>query len=351
MASVGLGISVFNYFAMEIFDFNAAVRTLVVNGTFDRRSFDEDGLPVYSSPRIGKYTSPFYVVHYGLEYSESCRAEVRASDEYHWQLDETLKYWHSSPLNADLEIFRTSADWVVNNIEYDTNGNAHLYYHFDWPYKNHPGGILRAPWWSGLAEGHAIILLMRAADCFDDKRYSIAAEALYDSILTNVEQGGSLVKLNDQPWVEEYVDSKAPNEGLSRVFNGMVYAYFGVEAFERKKGKYKMAPALRESIISNAKVFDLGYWSYYDAIGSSANIKYHRVNLALILDSRVSDERLIEIAQRWRVGADFTIPFYFIHGPSGIAKYHYMVVFLVLVFFFYVTLFYVSKRLGRHAAN
>lgn len=336
--------SVFNIFSLEIFDFNAALRTLITKGSFERRSFDDSGIPIYKSPRIGNYTSAFYVVHYGLEYSEACRDLSNKDGKFHWRHDPTTIFWHSSPFKASLVNFRNSVDWIVANTEYDANGNAHLFYKFDWPYKNHFDGMLRAPWWSGLAEGHAITLLMRAADCFGDERYMRLADDFYKSILTRVEQGGSLLSFNDLPWIEEYVDPRAPVDALSRVFNGMAYAYFGIEAFEQGVGIQNMAPALRESIVRNAREFDMGYWSYYDAIGNEANIKYHAINLALLNDPILQESSLQEMLDRWELGRRFVVPFYLLNGPTSVAKYHFFSFYIFAVLLIYLVLITIIKR-------
>jgi hypothetical protein len=334
--------TLFNIFAEEITDFNASVRTFVVSGNAETRTFDHLGLPLYRNARVGEYRSPFYVVHYGLEYSEVCRAQVDDSG-YHWKEDETLEYWHSSPLEPSIELFRNSIDWVVKNTEFDEHGNAHLFYHFDWPYANHPGGVLRGPWWSGLADGHAITLLLRAADCFNDPVYSDLAEEFYRSVLTPVSQGGSMLTLNGLPWIEEYVDPSADEAGLSRVFNGMVYGYFGVTAFERFSGNEYASDKLRNSIIKNVQKFDKGFWSYYDAIGSEANIKYHRINLALLEDSRISGSTSEKIVRQWKVGATFPGFFYIINGPFSVAKVQF---FLSLVLAW--AILFVFMRSGQY---
>ncbi len=324
LVSVFASAVIFNLFAEGISDINARIRTFVVSANAETRSFDQRGLPIYRNARVGEYRSPFYVVHYGLEYSEACPQNIEGTNSFHWIPDETLKYWHSSPLDASIELFKHSVDWVVENTEYDEFGNAHLFYHFDWPYPNHPGGILRAPWWSGLTEGHAITLLLRAADCFDDPRYVDLAGEFYRSVIAPVSQGGSMLTLNGLPWIEEYVDPSADEDKLSRVFNGMAYGYFGVTAYERYIGVGDYSERLRDSILRNIDTFDMGFWSYYDAIGSESNIKYHRINLALLEDSRLSSLEAERFVDRWHIGASLPVFFYSLYGPFGYARLQYI---------------------------
>jgi hypothetical protein len=322
----------FDRFAYEIDQLNAESRVLVRTGQLGLRVFDDNGLPVSRNARTGEnFVSPFYVVHYGLIYSDTCFKEAWKS-RYHWREDSTMRHWNEPPEIISTERFRYAADWIVSSLEADGRGNAHLYYHFDWAYPNVPGGQLSAPWWSGLTDGHALTLLLRAADCFGDARYAEAAAALYDSVLTPVADGGSLVTMNGYPWVEEYVDPRLPEESMSRVFNGMVYAFHGVKAYELVYEGRDMTAALEASILKNTRAFGLGYWSYYDAVGTEANIKYHLVNLSLIEDERLDlASELQEIIDQWRVGARHPGVFYLLSGPNTIAKLHFFVTFLLVL--------------------
>lgn len=61
----------FNFFAYEINQFNAKLRVLVRTGELGLRAFDDRGMPVSRNARTGEdFVSPFYVVHYGLIYSD-----------------------------------------------------------------------------------------------------------------------------------------------------------------------------------------------------------------------------------------------------------------------------------------
>ena len=323
----------FNFFAYEINGFNASLRVFLTKGKWHIRVFDDRGLPISRSARMEKdFVSPFYVVHYGLFYSGSC-FKPDWTERYHWLEDPTAAYWNVPPIIATKKRFQYAADWVVKNLKTDAMGNAHLYYNFDWAYKNVPGGKVAAPWWSGLTEGHALTLLLRASDCFDDPAYDAAASDLYKSVLTPVSEGGSLLTMNGYPWIEEYVDPNLSEHSLSRVFNGMVYAYHGIRAYEIARGGRNMADALEEAIIKNVSEFSLSdHWSYYDAIGTSANIKYHRINLALIEDDRLRQSpELKNIVDDWRLGVRHSGFFYVLFGENSISKLHFILAFVLTV--------------------
>ncbi len=333
----------FNLFSGFIYDFNSSLRTFLKDGKYSRTEFSFDGLPIKYSPRIGLYRSPFYVVHYGLQYSEVFRPKVKKTNSYHWLPDHTMQFWPKSPLEPSLELFKRSADWVVENVQEDGRGNVHLMYRFDWPYPNYPNGWLKSPWWSGLTDGHAITLMLRAWDCFSDERYLDVAQKLYESTLRPVSEGGSLVFLNGLPWIEEYVDPSADETKMSKVLNGMVYAYFGIKGFEEFYGIDGYAKLLEESILSNIDVFRLGNWSYYDAIESRSNIKYHNVNLALLEDDRLRSDKFEDVIRKWRVGRKLSAIMFLIYGPKTYAYYH----FLISYFFAVFLLYYILTKIRR----
>ena len=327
----------FNRFALEVSNFNDEVRSWVVGNGWKRQEFSAEGIPYGTTPRHEeRFVSPFYVVHYGLIYSEKCRSRT-SPVAYHWLEDATVKDWPHPP-GSSLAMFRSSADWVVRNIRQDPRGNAHLFYDFEWFYRGYPEGKLVPPWWSGLTDAHAITLLLRAEDCFGGGEYEQAASALYRSTITPVSLGGSLVSFNGRPWIEEYVDPRAKDTDMSRVFNGMAYAYFGLKAYEQAHGIDGLEKELRASIIANVSAFDRGYWSDYDAIGSAANIKYHRVNLALIEDPRLYSSELDGVIRRWSVGRTLSGFFFVLQGPASIGKWHFIATWALMTFVLWVAL-------------
>ncbi|WBT38290.1 D-glucuronyl C5-epimerase family protein [Hyphomicrobium sp. DMF-1] len=307
------------------------------------REFSPDGIPYsYTARMRERFISPFYVVHYGLIYSDNCISNKNESS-YHWRLDSSRKYWPFPPGVSSIDQFRTSADWVIDNIKSDKSGNAHLFYDFDWPYQFYPGGKLEAPWWSGLTDAHAITLLLRAKDCFGDEAYLSVATALYRSVLTPVSRGGSLVLLDGYPWIEEYVDSRVPEEKLSRVFNGMVYAYHGIRAYEEYTKSGDMADKLLESIYNNFSKYDAGYWTRYDQNGSITNIKYNTITYNILKDSRIYNEIFDEYLSRWKIGIEFPGFLYPWCGPKSIAKTHFIVTFIMV---FVISTLFVYLVLG-----
>jgi hypothetical protein len=339
-------ISCFNKWAYEIININASTRLLLRTGNSKLREFNERGIPISHNAKTKlDFISPFYVVHYGIIYSE-CIENKDKTDGYHWNKDLALSYWNIHPDIVKSSFFEESAEWIVSNIK-TFKGHSHLLYNFDWPYKNYPHNKLTAPWWSGLTDGYAIILLLRAHDIFGNAKYLTAAEKLYKSVLAPVESGGSTLLMNGLPWIEEYIDPSVPPKDMSRVLNGMIYAYYGIKSFEEHKGISSIASKkLALSIKSNFHNFSLGNWSYYDSIGNSANIKYHRIHVALLKDFIEGDEELATLSRRWSKGAAFPC-FYWLTSPGWpFVKSHFLGLLLLVLGMGYCGIFAISHR--RH---
>lgn len=321
---------IMNVYAQDISDLNARLRVLAMGGPAEIREFGPDGIPYSRTARMReRFISPFYVTHYGLIYSENCRSKADES-AYHWLSDDSRQYWPLPPEISDIGRFKASADWIVDNIRTDESGNAHLFYDFDWPYPFYPDGKLKAPWWSGLTDAQAITLLLRATDCFGGEGYLNAATALYKSVLTPVSQGGSLTMLNGHPWIEEYVDPRTPEKDLSRVFNGMVYAYHGIRAYEEYMKSGGASSGLLESIHENFKNFDDGFWTKYDGNGSSTNIKYNTITYHILKDNRIYSHVFDDALARWKIGVSLPGFFYPIYGPLSYDKAHFIATFILI---------------------
>jgi len=324
---------IFDRYAYQIDAFDARIRLALTAGSTDIRNFDTNGLPIsYSASTGRKFISPFYVVHYGLMYSNNLvKRSERVGPE--WFEDKSVAYWNLPPKVYKQNYFKNCADWVVSHIS-KSYGQAHLIYDFDWRYRNYPNGGLKAPWWSGLTDGYAIILLLRAHDVYGDARYLQAASELYSSVLTPIAEGGSLNQFHGHPWIEEYVDPNANPADMSFVLNGMIYATYGVEVYEKYTSvREPQSAKLYQSIDDNLQSYDRGYWSEYDAIGNATNIKYQRVHVALLerISEITGDERIKRIRNRWEFGVENAGFFWILNSHWGYSQWQFILEYLLLI--------------------
>ncbi len=344
-----LVIYLFNSYAYQVEAINARIRNWVVTGNTSIRQFNDKGLPVSSNPNINsEFISPFYVVHYGLLYSEFYNDKIKKQD-FHWRKDASMELWNLPPKQIKEAYFKNCVEWLVNKV--DTSFvQAHFIYEFDWPYKGYPDNHLTAPWWSGLTDAYAIVLMLRAYDIYKDEKYLAIAEKLYKSSLTAVEKNGSLTQLNGNIWIEEYVDPQADPDTLAYVLNGMIYATFGIKAYEDKfhiKNRY--TPKLLKSIENNIHVFDAGSsWSNYDLIGNSCNMKYHKIQVALMeeLYNITQLDTFKEKAKQWKKGTRNIGLNWVLNAPDSMAKKMYLTELGLLAGCFILVFLYRRKKNG-----
>ena len=78
----------------------------------------------------------------------------------------TTTVFAKAPIAARLERTLHAADWLAANLEPNAHGLWVWNHHFDWEYRD----TLKAPWYSGLAQGQGVSLLLRAhAQTGDDQ--------------------------------------------------------------------------------------------------------------------------------------------------------------------------------------
>jgi len=337
----------FNRFAYEIDQFNSKFRNLLKNKKFTLREFDESGIPYSISPKYNeKFVSPFYVVHYGLIYSNSYK-ERHKYNGLHWNFNETLELWNEKPLKV--KNFIALSDWIVQNIK-EINGKFHLVYSFDWIYKGYPNNLLRAPWYSGLTDAYSLLLLLRAYDVSRDVKYLDAADKLYMSSISLISEGGSLNFLNDKPWIEEYIDPKVKEyDRLPYVLNGMIYATYGIIAYESFRNMENgYSRKLIESIFSNLEKFYNNGWSYYDLIKTSANLKYHRIHKGLLTelinftkkryfgDNKTLLDKAQKILLAWEKSCNNLGLYYILYGEKSFTYWHFVAFYIFVLLLYWL---------------
>jgi len=348
-------IILFNKYAYEIDQFNSKIRNCIVKGEFNLRVFDDKGIPYSISPnKRNKFVSPFYVVHYGLLYSGIYKKDKNYKG-IHWRFDSSLDLWNEPPKSIKREYFIYAANWLVDHIA-KFDGCYHIIYNFDWKYKNYPNGKLNSPWYSGLTDGYSIILFLRAYDVTKDEKYLECAQKMYEACITPISNNGNLNLLDGLPWIEEYIDPKVKDyHRLPFVLNGMIYATYGVIAYENYMEIINgYSKALIRSIIYNLNKFVNKRWSFYDLVGTSANLKYHRIHVGLLkelydyikdIPEFSEDIRDIETVMNiWKKSLNNIGINYILYGEKTVTYYHFLVSFILTVIIIFLIWFYICRK-------
>jgi len=197
--------------------------------------------------------------------------------------------------------FLFAADWLVRKLEPNSHGIPVWNHHFDWEYRS----TLKAPWYSGLAQGQGISLLVRAHKHTGDNRYLSAAEHAFQSFERSIEEGGvSYADSDGNIWFEEYLVSPP-----THILNGFMWAAWGVYDFALATGSSSAANLFEravQTLLSNLARYDLGFWSLYELSGLRlpmlASPFYHRLHIAQlrIMHRLTGHEEFQNYANHWQ---------------------------------------------------
>jgi len=219
---------------------------------------DPEGIPLLDyKGHIGKQYNPIAIAQFGLgNYNLFTRTQ---QEQYR-------------------EAFLKAADWMIAHLCQNQKGVWVWMHYFDWEYQE----LLRNPWYSGLAQGQGISLLVRAFLLTQEERYREAATQAYAAFEKNIDQGGVMYR-DDQGclWIEEYIVSQP-----THILNGFIWALWGVYDYYLSTNN----PAARslweeglKTIEKNLERYDTGYWSLYDlsktGMKNTASFFYHRLHI------------------------------------------------------------------------
>lgn len=192
------------------------------------------------------------------------------------------------------------ADWLCSHLEPNSTGIPVWNHHFNWEYRD----TLKAPWYSALAQGQGISVLVRAHKESGDCRYLNAAHAALASFQHSITEGG--VAFTDESgdlWFEEYIVSPP-----THILNGFIWALWGVYdyalATKDNAAKELFARGVR-TLLHNLERYDLGFWSLYEQSGTRlpmvASAFYHRLHIVQlhVMHRLTGEQDFTRIADRW----------------------------------------------------
>jgi heparosan-N-sulfate-glucuronate 5-epimerase len=247
--------------------------------------FDSAGVPLLDyRGQIGMQYNPIAIAQYGLGNYNLLR--------------------HGTEPEARRKKMLAASDWLVTNLEQNSRGVWVWNHKFDWEYRD----TLRAPWYSGLAQGQGISLLVRAHRETGESTYLEAAQRAFPSMLRSPEDGGVLCTDDrGDVWIEEYLVDPP-----THILNGMIWASWGVYDYFLTTGDAKardLFEAVLGTITNNISRYDLGFWSLYEQAGTRlkmiASPFYHRLHIVQLRILHQITRRPIfhEYAERWETYA------------------------------------------------
>lgn len=221
--------------------------------------FDDDDVPMLEyRGTIGRQYNPIAIAQYGL----ASFNQYQRSREPAWR-----------------RRFLRCAEWLATRLTPNAHGVPVWTHAFGWPYRE----TLVAPWYSGLAQGSGVSLLVRAAQETGGRDYASAAEAAFRALTVDVADGGVIVTGSDgRPWIEEYIVDPP-----SHILNGFVWALWGVWDFARWSGDHAAARRFDRFVDTIERAlprYDCGFWSLYElpvhgGAPMLASPYYHRLHI------------------------------------------------------------------------
>jgi hypothetical protein len=233
-----------------------------------------------------------------LEQAGSEAAPQTAKSEYGLA---RFNQWCRTSSGEDEAAWLQAATWLERTLVPNDFGVPVWMHHFDWPYRQ----LLKAPWYSGLAQGNGLSMLVRAAQATGRKDFSEAAHRAFESMRLDAAAGGVLVTDDrGRVWIEEYLVDPP-----SHILNGFIWALWGVYDYSRWNGS-REAKRLFESCISTLESalpeYDTGHWSLYELPAGGpqmlASRYYHELHIVQlqVLERLTGIQTFGAVSKRWQ---------------------------------------------------
>lgn len=232
-----------------------------------------------------------YHGHIGLQYNPIAIAQYGLGN---------YNLWRRTADATRRNKFFLIADWLVSHLEGNSQGLAVWNHHFDWEYRD----TLKAPWYSALAQGQGISVLVRAHKESGDERYLAAARQAFASFQRSIGQGG--VAFTDESgdlWFEEYIVNPP-----THILNGFIWTLWGVYDYclaTRDNSAQELFSRGVRTLLHNLERYDLGFWSLYELSGTRlpmvASHFYHRLHIVQlrVMQRLTGEAAFAQVADRW----------------------------------------------------
>ena len=243
-------------------------------------AYDSDGIPLLDyHGSIGPQYNPIAIAQYGLG---------------------NYNLFRQGGDVARKKKFFLTADWLCAHLEQNPQGLAVWNHHFDWEYRD----MLKAPWYSALAQGQGISVLVRAYKESEDERYLEAAKRALASFFHPTDAGGvAFTDDHGDLWFEEYLVSPP-----THILNGFVWAAWGVYDYflaTNDRSAQELFSRAVHTLLHNLDCYDLGFWSLYEQSGTRlpmvASPFYHQLHIVQlrVMHSLTGEDTFARVADRW----------------------------------------------------
>jgi heparosan-N-sulfate-glucuronate 5-epimerase len=174
--------------------------------------------------------------------------------------------------------FLNNVNWLIDNAVTKENYSL-LQYNFPLPIYS-----FKPPWFSAMANGLALQVLIKADEITPDLRYLKAAKSLLNAFFIEVQHCGITYKDSEHEWWYEEYASNDKNAKISRVLNGMLFAVLGIYDYYKYTNDADAKLLFDKGVNSIKKEiskYNNNGYSYYDLLGRNSGHKYHQIHVDL----------------------------------------------------------------------
>jgi len=238
---------------------------------------DEDGIILYGD----KSYSPNQIANIGLYYLDSYRQTHNA------------EYLQSARKYAD----------KLKEISFSYKNALYFPYNFNFAMHERKDDILKAPWYSGMAQGEALSFFVRLYQVTHQKEYLEVADKIFASFTYLGKNNSPWTAWVDEGgfyWIEEY-----PEEEPDHTLNGFIFGLYGVYDYYQLTKNNQAKEVLQGSLTALKHYLpdfrNMGNISFYCLKHKVQNEKYHQTHIKQLnmLYKMTSDEFFLATADNF----------------------------------------------------
>lgn len=271
-----LSLTASSYIEPSIYPTLGKLKSFIKTGKFSRFSINNDGIEqvMYNGEL---HTNPVSISQNVIYTSEKI---ISSQLNPNISLLSPSKSLYKPKESSNQDIIKT-ADFLIDNYHIENiNSRDVVRYSYNFDYDSYK---LKAPWYSGMAQGHVAIVLISAYLLTEDMKYLDYAKKSINLLEIPVQDGGVLVRLGpDQIWFEEYSSNSLSRDEYPLVLNGNLFAIDGVFLLYSITHEQAYLNLLKNSLLAlerSVSKYDSNHWSYYDSKGNYAHVGYHKLHI------------------------------------------------------------------------
>jgi hypothetical protein len=212
-----------------------------------------------------------------LDYQGSIGLQYNPIAISQWGLG-NYNLWLENNSKINYEKFILSANWLLDKLTKNQNNVCVWMHDFNFEYRD----TLISPWYSGLAQGQGLSLLIRAYKETKKNIYKEACLKVFNSFTKEISDGGVNYTDNfENKWIEEYIVDPP-----THILNGFIWAMWGVHDFKiffKNKEADELFESYTRTLTKNLHKYDIKYWSKYELSNKSipmiASYFYHKLHI------------------------------------------------------------------------